>query len=51
MGQPTQGPDPGQKQDTAKVRTYAPTPFKFSRCWCRGSALKPPSWSARAGTS
>ena len=37
-----QGPDPGQKQDPAKVRTYAPTPFKFSRYWCRGSALKPP---------
>jgi hypothetical protein len=30
--------DPGQKQDPAKVTTYAPTPSNFPRCWCRGSA-------------
>ena len=30
--------DPGQKQDPAKVTTCVPTPSKYARCWCRGSA-------------
>ena len=30
--------DPGQKQDPAKVTTCVPTPSKYPRCWCRGSA-------------